>query len=746
MQCPNPPNFIFSVRCPTHAEICKSIRRKRNGSSPGLNAITYVPYKKCKSLQKFVVKFARKIWRKKDIPADWAQAFIVLLSKSQDLATVSEFRPIAITCTVGKIFFSVVADRLQLFMLKNNFISREIQKGFLAGVPGCIEHTFALFEALRDSKQHYRQLVITWIDLANAYGSVRHNLIQFALEWYHVPKMIQMLIFNYYEQLCAAVFTNKWSTGFFLFDIGLFQGCVLSTILFDCVFQLLLDFLKPMDLLGYEYKIAPSVKTLKKAYADDLTLLTRNPKDNQTVLDSTNKWLKWSQTMKAKPSKCVAIGFKLFNKNSKTEKFIPLTKTSFAPFDPCLNIDGQPIRYIVNPQEKDPFKAEHFKFLGRWTHPLVKEKHVKIKLELGLKEDIQTIDDSKVNGLMKLWLYQFYALQHLSWPFIVNDLNRSFALELQRVTNPKLKKWARISRSIDNGILFRQKQNFGLGLTSISDHYERMQVVKCELLSHSKDPNIVALYKTRESLNAKLTRVWKATNATMEANAEVNLNLKFPSQSNRQGIGFGKFNPNPSLAEKRKLITSKTASFTEQKRIAHSASLKQQGAWLQWSENALPFDMSWNNLIWGGVSPLITKFVLESSVNWVRTPNLLKLWGLKNTSSCCLCGAPICSLHHILSNCSVALNGERYTWRHDSVLSEVQKAIHRHVEDRNANVVKDSFPHISSCFVPAGKSVVTPKKNPTCSGLISGTNDWKLLVDLPGSNYVFPPEILATLE
>jgi len=59
--------------------------------------------------------------------------------------------------------------------------------------------------------------------------------------------------------------------------------------------------------------------------------------------------------------------------------------------------------------------------------------------------------------------------------------------------------------------------------------------------------------------------------------------------------------------------------------------------------------------------------------------------------------------------------------------------------------VKDSFPHISSCFVPAGKSVVTAKKT-TCSGLISGTNDWKLLVDLPGSNYVFPPEILATLE
>ena len=83
------------------------------------------------------------------------------------------------------------------------------------------------------------------------------------------------------------------------------------------------------------------------------------------------------------------------------------------------------------------------------------------------------------------------------------------------------------------------------------------------------------------------------------------------------------------ISEKRKLISAKAVSFAEQQRIAHSTSLKQQGAWLQWAENTLPFDMSWKNLIWGGISPLIIKFVLEASVNWVRTPNLLKLWGLK---------------------------------------------------------------------------------------------------------------------
>ena len=50
-----------------------------------------------------------------------------------------------------------------------------------------------------------------------------------------------------------------------------------------------------------------------------------------------------------------------------------------------------------------------------------------------------------------------------------------------------------------------------------------MQVIKCELLSHSLDPNIVALYKTREAQNAKLKCFWKATNTVKEAHAEVNI-------------------------------------------------------------------------------------------------------------------------------------------------------------------------------------------------------------------------------
>ena len=156
--------------------------------------------------------------------------------------------------------------------------------------------------------------MVSWIDLANAYGSVRHNLIQFALNWYHVPVSIQKLIFNYYEKLTAKVHTKQWTTGFFLFDLGLFQGCVLSTILFNCVFQLLLDMLKPLADDGYKMKDSVVAK-ISLAYADDLSLTTRTPAKNQKALDVTDRFLDWTETMNAKPKKCVS-----YAPNSSTQE------------------------------------------------------------------------------------------------------------------------------------------------------------------------------------------------------------------------------------------------------------------------------------------------------------------------------------------------------------------------------------------------------------------------------------------
>ena len=113
-----------------------------------------------------------------------------------------------------------------------------------------------------------------------------------------------------------------------------------------------------------------------------------------------------------------------------------------------------------------------------------------------------------------------------------------------------------------------------------------------------------------------------------------------------------------------------------------------KGSLFGWAEQTYPFDLSWQNLIWGRTSADVLKFVINSSVNWVRTPDLLHLWGYKKSCCCVLCGAEKCTLHHILSNCSFSLTDKRFTWRHDSVLSLIYFAFKEHIESlHNARLI-----------------------------------------------------------
>ena len=51
---PTLPESLFSIDCPNLGDIKQSIRKKRNKAAAGLNALTYVPYKKCPAILKFI--------------------------------------------------------------------------------------------------------------------------------------------------------------------------------------------------------------------------------------------------------------------------------------------------------------------------------------------------------------------------------------------------------------------------------------------------------------------------------------------------------------------------------------------------------------------------------------------------------------------------------------------------------------------------------------------------------------------
>src|SRR3954451_3317197 len=67
------------------------------------------------------------------------------------------------------------------------------------------------WEVLMHAKRAQRQIVMAWLDLENAYGSIRHMLVQF-VKWYHVPQKVSELLFRYYD---AIFLTVDWSSDFF---------------------------------------------------------------------------------------------------------------------------------------------------------------------------------------------------------------------------------------------------------------------------------------------------------------------------------------------------------------------------------------------------------------------------------------------------------------------------------------------------------------------------------------------------
>ena len=75
-----------------------------------------------------------------------------------------------------------------------------------------------------------------------------------------------------------------------------------------------------------------------------------------------------------------------------------------------------------------------------------------------------------------------------------------------------------------------------------------------------------------------------------QVEAEVQLGLRFQTQSDRQGLGAGKFVVNPSKALCRKLVTATSLSIAEEKRVAHSSQLTRQSTWTKWADCAEPFD------------------------------------------------------------------------------------------------------------------------------------------------------------
>ena len=149
----------------------------------------------------FMATLFNKLIKSGTAPACWGCARIKLIYKSSDCSDPSNFRPIALTSVVGKLLHKILSRRLEDYLKTNNVIVTSVQKGFVTGLPGVFEHIYTLSAIMQDALTNKCPLMMTFLDLKNAFGSVPHGLMFNMLEVVKVPSSVVQYIQSFYSTL-----------------------------------------------------------------------------------------------------------------------------------------------------------------------------------------------------------------------------------------------------------------------------------------------------------------------------------------------------------------------------------------------------------------------------------------------------------------------------------------------------------------------------------------------------------------
>ena len=132
------------------------------------------------------------------------------------------------------------------------------------------------------------------------------------------------------------------------------------------------------------------------------------------------------------------------------------------------------------------------------------------------------------------------------------------------------------------------------------------------------DSAISSMYNRMAAREASFRKRWRPAKLLPAAESEVKLKLLFPTQDSRVGLGFGNFTARPSSSEERKLVVASVVNWSDDEHMAHASSLALQGVRTKWTPQAMPFDFSLENLIYGP-GPHVIRFALTFLINCTDT-------------------------------------------------------------------------------------------------------------------------------
>jgi hypothetical protein len=701
-----PPEHHIETSPPTWKEVENTVRRARTASAPGPNGVPYKVYKNAPDVLRFLWGLMRTAWQKKIIPKVWRRAGGVLIPKEKDAVNISQFLPISLLNVEGKIFFRVIAQRMAEYLQRNAYVDTSVQKAGISGFSGCLEHSSMIWHQIQMAKVEKRDLHVVFLDLANAFGSVPHELLWSAFRFFHIPDTITNLVKSYFQDLQFCFTTSEFTTSWQCLNVGIMAGCTISPLAFTMAMEVIIRSSKWVvggQRVDSGFRLPPL-----RAYMDDITTLTTTVPCTRRLLRKLEENISWAR-MKIKPSKSRSISI---------VKGVLSDLKFFIGDDQIPTVSEQPV-----------------KSLGRWYDASLKDKDQVQQLHKDISSSLQSIDNTQLPGKLKAWCLQFGLLPRVLWPLALYEVPISTVEKMERGVTGYLKKWLGVPRCLTTIGLYGDGV-LKLPLTSLTEEFKCVKTRLQMTLNESQDPVV-----SNNAPTLATGRKWRPGKAVQEATAALrHADIVGHVQQGRGGLGLTSRAAwsKATAPERRKMVVQEVRHQEEAARWAKAVSLAKQGQWTRW-DSVEKRKISWKDL-WAMEARRLS-FSIRATYDVLPTPVNLHQW-YGEDPDCALCSMPA-NLRHILTGCKTSLTQGRYTWRHNQVLKNLASAL----EDKRA--ATNSLPPTAAShslrtnFVREGAKPPKSGSTPLERDQLRLARDWKMLADI-GRQLVFPPEIATT--
>ncbi|KAF1325661.1 reverse transcriptase, partial [Globisporangium splendens] len=475
---------------PTVDEVEDQLKRAKAATSPGHDGIGY------DVLKRFATQIAPMLaaafafcWRHQRVPAVWKVGNVRLIHKKGDAVDPSNWRPICLQPTVYKLYTGLLAQRLSRWLEANGRLPMT-QKGFRP-FNGCHENNFVSTTLLDQTRRLHRKLYLVWYDLRDAFGSLPQQLMWSVLaDMGAAPEFVQRCRTLYADASFTITNAADGTTQPIRREVGVFQGCPLSPLLFITALAPLQRVLERLD--GVGVALADGVRPCCAAYADDIKVYCDSADGIRRCHDAVTQFLSWTG-LRANPKKCAALGV-----------------TTNARGNPVLDKTLQ----LAVDDEAIPTLGLHesYAYLGvgdgfdHVRHRLQLEpklKQLKLEAVALLRSELAPWQILKA---LKVYIYPKveYALRHLR-PL------RSQLEGFDRAVSRGMRHLLRLPPTATTEILYSPTSSGGLGLLPLVETHQALQVAHAWQMLHSKDlairaiarEQVVQICRTRHTLDVE---------------------------------------------------------------------------------------------------------------------------------------------------------------------------------------------------------------------------------------------------